>query len=124
MSQFIQETWKTDYRQENKPIMCSYKVVKAKFEVWGLQTRVESYTQKAIRDILLLAHRQAFCWQDEWCDKSYEDIVNYERETYKQTNEKVLVQTSNSAANNVNIPIQDTQQQLNNDDQKDLCQFD
>jgi hypothetical protein len=45
---------------------------------------------KAIRDILLLAHRQAFCWTDEWYEKSYESIVEFERQTYAETNEKVL----------------------------------
>lgn len=85
------ESWKSDSKQENIPIMCAYKIVKVKFEVWGLQTRVEAYTQRAIRDILLLAHKQAFCWTDEWYDLAYEQIVEIERETYKQTNEKVLI---------------------------------
>lgn len=26
--------------------MCSYKIVKTKFEVWGFQTKVESWAQK------------------------------------------------------------------------------
>ncbi len=65
-----------------KPIMCAYKIVRVRFEVWGLQTRVEDFTQRvsyflifpsveiymiqAVRDILILAHRQAFTWMDEW----------------------------------------------------------
>jgi len=130
--------------------MCSYKIVKTKFEVWGLQTRVESYSQKAIRDILLLAHRyihliindksnsiesiiilfkmknrQAFCWQDEWCDRSYEDIVEYERETYKLTNAKVLNQLDSTYTKTAsNIPEQTVSSQHLKNDQKDLCQFD
>uniref|UniRef100_A0A3B4AZ15 Phosphatidylinositol transfer protein N-terminal domain-containing protein n=1 Tax=Periophthalmus magnuspinnatus TaxID=409849 RepID=A0A3B4AZ15_9GOBI len=48
------------------PIMCSYKLVTVKFEVWGLQTRVEQFVHKVIRDVLLLGHRQAFAWIDEW----------------------------------------------------------
>jgi len=28
--------------------MCSYKLVRVKFEVWGLQTRVEAYVQRVI----------------------------------------------------------------------------
>ena len=65
--------------------MCAYKIVRVRFEVWGFQTRVEDFTQrvglnnlmsyrnsfaflfiKAVRDILILAHRQAFTWMDEW----------------------------------------------------------
>jgi len=29
-----------------KPIMCAYKIVRVRFEVWGLQTRVEDFTQR------------------------------------------------------------------------------
>jgi hypothetical protein len=46
--------------------MCSYKLVQASFEVWGLQTRVEAYVQKVVRDVLLVGHAQAFGWIDEW----------------------------------------------------------
>jgi hypothetical protein len=28
------------------PIMCAYKIVRVRFEVWGLQTRVEDFTQR------------------------------------------------------------------------------
>jgi len=48
------------WRETDKPIMCSYKVVHASFEVWGLQTKVEDFIQRGIREILLLGHRQAF----------------------------------------------------------------
>lgn len=70
--------------------MCSYKVVHASFEVWGFQTRVEDFIQKCIRDILLLGHRQAFTWIDEWYDMTMEDVRNYERQTQSETNRKVL----------------------------------
>ena len=29
-----------------KPIMCAYKIVRVRFEVWGFQTRVEDFTQR------------------------------------------------------------------------------
>eukprot|EP00058_Branchiostoma_floridae_P009867 XP_002595355.1 hypothetical protein BRAFLDRAFT_57486 [Branchiostoma floridae] len=54
------------WRDTHDPIMCSYKLVTVKFEVWGLQTRVEAFAHRAIRDILLVGHRQAFAWVDEW----------------------------------------------------------
>lgn len=82
----LNETWATEHKT---PVMCAYKIVRTKFEIWGLQTKAESWAQKAIRDILLLAHRQCFCWADEWYDKSYESIVEYERETYGKTNELI-----------------------------------
>lgn len=77
------------WRETDKPIMCSYKVVNAAFEVWGFQTRVEDYIQKAIREVLLLGHRQAFAWIDEWLDMTIEDVREYERQKQAETNEKV-----------------------------------
>ncbi|WAQ97275.1 PITC1-like protein [Mya arenaria] len=50
------------------PVMCSYKVVRCFFEVWGLQTKVEGYAQRSCRDVNLLGHRQAISWMDEWID--------------------------------------------------------
>lgn len=34
-----------------------------------------------VRDVLLLGHRQAFCWMDDWLDLTMEDIRAYEEET-------------------------------------------
>ena len=42
----LKDTWKADCKRDSLPMMCSYKIVKAKFEVWGLQTRVEAWAQK------------------------------------------------------------------------------
>lgn len=41
----LQEGW----RDTQDPIMCSYKLVTVKFEVWGLQTRVEQFVHKVRR---------------------------------------------------------------------------
>ena len=69
---------------------------------------------KTIRDILLLAHKQAFCWTDEWYDKTYESIVDYERETYEKTNEKVI-----------NLrPINEQQYSKNLATEKNIAEFD
>ncbi|XP_041362236.1 cytoplasmic phosphatidylinositol transfer protein 1-like [Gigantopelta aegis] len=81
---------KEDWKENTKPVMCSYKVVKVKFEVWGMQGKVESFTHKAVRDILLLGHRQAFAWIDEWIDMTIEDIRDFENYKQKETNEKVM----------------------------------
>ncbi|RUS90594.1 hypothetical protein EGW08_001682 [Elysia chlorotica] len=81
---------KKDWKDNSSPLMCSYKVVKVKFEVFGLQTRVEAFTHKSVRDILLLGHRQAFAWIDEWIDLTMDDIREYESSTFEATNKKVL----------------------------------
>ncbi|PWA19272.1 hypothetical protein CCH79_00014596, partial [Gambusia affinis] len=71
------------------PIMCSYKLVTVRFEVWGLQTRVEQFVHKVIRDVLLLGHRQAFAWVDEWIDMTMEEVREYEHATQEATNLKI-----------------------------------
>uniref|UniRef100_A0A3B4CG10 Cytoplasmic phosphatidylinositol transfer protein 1 n=1 Tax=Pygocentrus nattereri TaxID=42514 RepID=A0A3B4CG10_PYGNA len=81
----LQEGW----RDTQDPIMCSYKLVSVKFEVWGLQTRVEQFVHKVIRDVLLLGHRQAFAWVDEWIDMTMEEVREYERATQEATNKKL-----------------------------------
>lgn len=34
------------WRDNTQPIMCSYKLVNASFEVWGMQTRVEDFIHR------------------------------------------------------------------------------
>ncbi|KAK1798913.1 hypothetical protein P4O66_007183 [Electrophorus voltai] len=81
----LQEGW----RDTQEPIMCSYKLVTVKFEVWGLQTRVEQFVHKVVRDILLLGHRQAFAWVDEWIDMTMDEVREYERTIQEATNQKI-----------------------------------
>lgn len=83
------------WRQTDKPIMCSYKVVNVAFEVWGLQTKVEDFIQRAIKETLLLGHRQAFTWIDEWVEMSLEDVRNFEKQKQNETNEKVCATNGN-----------------------------
>uniref|UniRef100_A0A8C5QTZ0 Phosphatidylinositol transfer protein N-terminal domain-containing protein n=1 Tax=Leptobrachium leishanense TaxID=445787 RepID=A0A8C5QTZ0_9ANUR len=81
----LEEGWRSSLR----PIMCSYKLVNVKFEVWGLQTRVEQFVHKVIRDLLLVGHRQAFAWVDEWYGMTMSEVREYEKETQAATNEKI-----------------------------------
>ncbi|CAF3878448.1 unnamed protein product, partial [Rotaria magnacalcarata] len=90
------------WREYTKPIMCAYKTIRVRFEVWGFQTRVEDFAQRAVRDILILAHRQAFTWMDEWYGMSLEQVREYEREMFARTNKKVLP-TSTSMTINTNL---------------------
>lgn len=88
------EGWRND-----KPVMCSYKVVHVSFEVWGFQTRVEDFIHRCIRDVLLLGHRQAFTWIDEWIEMTMEDVRKYERDLQEETNKKLLIKRSGSIQN-------------------------
>ncbi|KAJ7424430.1 Cytoplasmic phosphatidylinositol transfer protein 1 [Willisornis vidua] len=87
---------KEGWRETHQPIMCSYKLVTVKFEVWGLQTRVEQFVHKVVRDILLIGHRQAFAWVDEWYDMTMDDVREYEKNMHEKTNIKVCNQHSSA----------------------------
>lgn len=96
------EGWRDD-----KPIMCSYKVVHATFGVWGFQTRVEAYIHHCIREVLLLGHRQAFAWIDEWIDMSMQDVRDYERQLQEETNKKLALKRSGSTVAATPDPVAD-----------------
>lgn len=85
------------WSKTTKPIMCSYKLVDASFEVWGMQTKAEDFIHKCIRDILLLGHRQAFTWIDEWYEMSIDDVREYEKKMHAETNEKMLLKNDNES---------------------------
>uniref|UniRef100_A0A0V0GBI8 Putative phosphatidylinositol transfer protein n=1 Tax=Triatoma dimidiata TaxID=72491 RepID=A0A0V0GBI8_TRIDM len=78
-----------EWRSITTPIMCSYKVVQASFEVWGLQTKAEELIHQSIREILTLGHRQAFAWIDEWFEMSLEQVREYEMRVHAETNTKL-----------------------------------
>ncbi|KFM00962.1 Cytoplasmic phosphatidylinositol transfer protein 1 [Aptenodytes forsteri] len=44
---------------------------------------------QVIRDILLIGHRQAFAWVDEWCDMSLEEVRAFETQMQVATNQKL-----------------------------------
>lgn len=82
------------WRITDKPLMCSYKLVHASFEVWGFQTKVEDFIHKCIRDVLLLGHRQAFTWVDQWYDMDIAAVREYEKKMQEETNQKVLAEAA------------------------------
>ncbi|XP_028985046.1 cytoplasmic phosphatidylinositol transfer protein 1b isoform X2 [Betta splendens] len=84
------------WRDDHTPIMCSYKRVQCSFEVYGFQTRTEQFIHRNIRDILLVGHRQAVAWIDEWHGLSLEEVREYEQTMQEKTNSKVKA-SQNSA---------------------------
>ncbi|XP_067910657.1 membrane-associated phosphatidylinositol transfer protein 2 isoform X2 [Heterodontus francisci] len=69
-------------RPGKMPIMCAYKLCKVEFRYWGMQSKIERFIHDVgLRKVMLRAHRQAWCWQDEWYGLSMEDIRRLERET-------------------------------------------
>ncbi|XP_072339829.1 cytoplasmic phosphatidylinositol transfer protein 1-like [Scyliorhinus torazame] len=95
---------KEGWREHQKPIMCSYKLVTVKFEVWGLQTRVEQFVHKVIRDVLMIGHRQAFAWVDEWYDMTMDEVREFERATQEATNKKIGIIPPAITISNIVMP--------------------
>ncbi|KAM3614239.1 uncharacterized protein V6R79_011600 [Siganus canaliculatus] len=84
------------WRDEHEPIMCSYKRVECSFEVYGFQTKAEEFIHRGIRDILLIGHRQAVAWIDEWHGLSLEEVRAYEEAMQEETNSKVKSSQNNA----------------------------
>ncbi|XP_061771284.1 cytoplasmic phosphatidylinositol transfer protein 1b [Nerophis ophidion] len=77
------------WKDQHRPIMCSYKRVRCSFEVFGLQTKTEEFIHRNIRDILLVGHRQAVAWVDEWHGLTLEEVRDFELKMQDKTNSKV-----------------------------------
>ena len=50
---------------------------------------VDNISCQAVREILLVGHRQAFAWIDEWFGMGIPDVRDYETRMQEETNEKV-----------------------------------
>uniref|UniRef100_A0A1A7Z3C5 Phosphatidylinositol transfer protein N-terminal domain-containing protein n=1 Tax=Iconisemion striatum TaxID=60296 RepID=A0A1A7Z3C5_9TELE len=93
------------WRDNHEPIMCSYKRVWCSFEVFGFQTRTEGFVHKNIKDILLVAHRQAVAWLDEWHGLSLGEVRKYEKAMQETTNSKVKSTQNNSESHGAARPV-------------------
>uniref|UniRef100_A0A4W5S1N1 Phosphatidylinositol transfer protein membrane associated 2 n=1 Tax=Hucho hucho TaxID=62062 RepID=A0A4W5S1N1_9TELE len=80
----LQEDWIEEYNTNpgKTPIMCAYKLCKVEFRYWGMQSKIERFIHDVgLRKVMVRAHRQAWCWQDEWYGLTIEDIRQLELET-------------------------------------------
>lgn len=73
-----------DWKNKVQPVMTCYKLVTCEFKWFGLQTRVESFIQKAERRLFTNFHRQVFCWIDRWYGLTMEDIRALEDNTKEE----------------------------------------
>ncbi|XP_039200116.1 membrane-associated phosphatidylinositol transfer protein 1 isoform X2 [Crotalus tigris] len=72
------------------PFMCAYKLCKVEFRYWGMQSKIEQFIHDVgLRKVMLRAHRQAWCWQDEWIDLTMDDIRRLEEETARMLAQKM-----------------------------------
>ncbi|XP_071487163.1 protein retinal degeneration B-like [Diadema antillarum] len=71
-------------------VMCAYKLCRVEFRYWGMQNRIEKFIHDvALKKTMLMAHRQAWCWQDEWYGLSIDDIRQLEREAAQELQERM-----------------------------------
>uniref|UniRef100_A0A8C5ED27 Membrane-associated phosphatidylinositol transfer protein 2-like n=1 Tax=Gouania willdenowi TaxID=441366 RepID=A0A8C5ED27_GOUWI len=80
----LQDDWIEEYNNNPglTPIMCAYKLCKVEFRYWGMQSKIERFIHDVgLRKVMVRAHRQAWCWQDEWYGLTMEDIRELELET-------------------------------------------
>ncbi|KAM8826154.1 LOW QUALITY PROTEIN: cytoplasmic phosphatidylinositol transfer protein 1b [Synchiropus picturatus] len=94
-----------DWRKNHTPIMCSYKRVQCRFEIYGLQTRSEEFLHRVIQDILLVGHRQAVAWVDEWHGLTLEEVREFEQTMQEKTNSKVKSSQNNSGTAASHRPV-------------------
>lgn len=47
---------------------------------------------QSIREILLVGHRQAVAWIDDWYNMTIDDVRHYESQMQKETNERLLLE--------------------------------
>ncbi|XP_072271912.1 membrane-associated phosphatidylinositol transfer protein 2 isoform X7 [Pyxicephalus adspersus] len=80
----LSDDWIEEHRNNlgRYPIMCAYKLCKVEFRYWGMQSKIERFIHDVgLRKVMVRAHRQAWCWQDEWYGLTIEDIRQLEKET-------------------------------------------
>uniref|UniRef100_A0A3Q2CKA1 Phosphatidylinositol transfer protein membrane associated 2 n=1 Tax=Cyprinodon variegatus TaxID=28743 RepID=A0A3Q2CKA1_CYPVA len=80
----LNEDWIEEINQnpDQTIVMCAYKLCKVEFRYWGMQSKIERFIHDVgLRKVMVRAHRQAWCWQDEWYGLTIEDIRQLELET-------------------------------------------
>ncbi|XP_046559607.1 phosphatidylinositol transfer protein alpha isoform-like [Haliotis rubra] len=70
-----------NWKENVDPVMCAYKLVRAKFKWFGLQTRVEKMIMKQEQRLFTNFHREVFCWMDQWYGLTMSDIRALEDKT-------------------------------------------
>ncbi|KAM5225077.1 membrane-associated phosphatidylinositol transfer protein 1 isoform 2-T2 [Hipposideros larvatus] len=82
---------------QSGPLMCAYKLCKVEFRYWGMQAKIEQFIHDVgLRRVMLRAHRQAWCWQDEWTDLSMADIRALEEETARMLAQRMAKCNTNN----------------------------
>ncbi|XP_034094117.1 membrane-associated phosphatidylinositol transfer protein 2-like isoform X6 [Gymnodraco acuticeps] len=110
------DDWIEEYNNNPgmSPIMCAYKLCKVEFRYWGMQSKIERFIHDVgLRKVMARAHRQAWCWQDEWYGLTMEDIRQLELETQLALATKMaqFSQAEEAAEANGGAPSPDKEQE-------------
>ena len=76
------EWWKTA-DADGLPVITAYRLVRATFSYWGLQTIGEKFACSVTRGIVRAAAAQMFCWTDDWYGMSREEVLKFEEDQNK-----------------------------------------
>ncbi|MEQ2177363.1 Membrane-associated phosphatidylinositol transfer protein 2, partial [Goodea atripinnis] len=112
----LRDDWIEEYNNNpgKTPIMCAYKLCKVEFRYWGMQSKIERFIHDVgLRKVMVRAHRQAWCWQDEWYGLTIEDIRQLELETQLALARKMaqFCQVDEDAEANGGAPSSDKEQE-------------
>nr|XP_020015043.1 membrane-associated phosphatidylinositol transfer protein 2 isoform X8 [Castor canadensis] len=95
----LSDNWIEEYKRRLLPVMCAYKLCKVEFRYWGMQSKIERFIHDTgLRRVMVRAHRQAWCWQDEWYGLSMENIRELEREAQLMLSRKMAQFTEDEGA--------------------------
>ncbi|XP_052801776.1 protein retinal degeneration B-like isoform X2 [Mya arenaria] len=104
------DNWREDYAKAaksdpDKKIMTAYKLCRVEFRYWGMQNKIERFIHDiGLRKVMLRAHRQAWCWQDEYYGLQLDDIRRLELETQLALQETMAGVNDNDEFLDINVP--------------------
>uniref|UniRef100_A0A3Q3A8W4 Phosphatidylinositol transfer protein membrane associated 2 n=1 Tax=Kryptolebias marmoratus TaxID=37003 RepID=A0A3Q3A8W4_KRYMA len=117
----LSEDWIEEINQNpgQSIVMCAYKLCKVEFRYWGMQSKIERFIHDVgLRKVMVRAHRQAWCWQDEWYGLTIADIRQLELETqlalakkmaqYNQSEEGAVETNSSSVSQDLDQEAETT----------------
>ncbi|KAH0625396.1 hypothetical protein JD844_014883 [Phrynosoma platyrhinos] len=103
----LSEDWIKEHKNNpgRYPIMCAYKLCKVEFRYWGMQSKIERFIHDVgLRKVMVRAHRQAWCWQDEWYGLTIEDIRQLEKEAQLMLAQKMAQYSFNENEPEQHLP--------------------
>lgn len=71
------------------PVMCCYKLVTIRFQVFGLQSKVEDMIQRNQFDLMSKFHQSIFCLLDEWHGLGMAEVRVLEDEVRDELEERI-----------------------------------